>query len=201
VNKDLQQTIQRVKEMIWPWTKHVLLGIGGGIAAYKLAFLASRLVQSGGPRARRHDPERDVFVGALTFEGLTGSKAILSSTQVDPDGSVPHIDAARWARVYVIAPASARRCSRNLARGAADDPVSLLAITCRCPILVCPAMNDAMWTAAAVQDNCGDPAPSRRRAARAACKVTWPRATTRSGRMVEPESIQTRIEAVLAGAR
>jgi len=180
-------------------TKHVLLGIGGGIAAYKLAFLASRLVQSGARVRVAMTPNATLFVGALTFEGLTGSKAILSSTQVDPDGSVPHIDTARWARVYVIAPASAALLA-NLARGAADDPVSLLAITCRCPILVCPAMNDAMWTAAAVQDNC---AILRRRGVELLGPVQGHLAEGYDaiGRMVEPESIQTRIEAVLAGAR
>src|SRR5690606_31754240 len=87
-----------------------------------------------------------------TFEGLVGSKVIRSSTQVDADGTAPHIEAARWAQVYVIAPATADLLAR-LAHGAADDAVSLLALTCRCPILVCPAMNDAMWQAPAVQAN------------------------------------------------
>jgi phosphopantothenoylcysteine synthetase/decarboxylase len=78
--------------------------------------------------------------------------------------------------------------------------VSLLAITCRCPILVCPAMNDAMWTAAAVQDNC---AILRRRGVELLGPVQGHLAEGYDaiGRMVEPESIQTRIEAVLAGAR
>jgi phosphopantothenoylcysteine decarboxylase/phosphopantothenate--cysteine ligase len=180
-------------------TKHVLLGIGAGIAAYKLAFLASRLVQSGARVRVAMTPHATQFVGAVTFEGLTGSKAILSSTQVDPDGSVPHIDVARWAHVYLIAPASAALLS-NLARGAADDPVSLLAITCRCPILVCPAMNDAMWTAAAVQDNC---AILRRRGVELLGPVQGHLAEGYDaiGRMVEPESIHARVEAVLAGAR
>ncbi len=130
----------------------VLLGIGGGIAAYKLAFLASRLVQCG-VRVRVAMTKRALeFVGALTFEGLCGSRAILSSTQVDADGAVPHIEAARAASVYVIAPATADLLAK-LANGAADDAVTLLALTCRCPVLVCPAMNDAMWLSPIVQSN------------------------------------------------
>ena len=131
----------------------VLLGIGGGIAAYKIAFLASRLVQRGAAVRVAMTPRAREYVGALTFAGLTGRPVIVSSTQVDADGSVPHIDAARAASVYVIAPATAGLLA-TLALGAADDPVALLALTCRCPILVCPAMNDAMWSSPSVQDNC-----------------------------------------------
>ena len=88
----------------------------------------------------------------MTFAGLTGSQPILSSTQVDADGSVPHIDAAAGADVYCIAPATAGILAQ-LASGAADDPVALLALTVRCPVVICPAMNDAMWHAKSVQAN------------------------------------------------
>jgi len=130
----------------------VLLGVGGGIAAYKVAFLASRLVQRGCGVRVAMTPHATRFVGALTFEGLTGRRAILSPTQVDADGFVPHLDAARAARVYLIAPATADLLAK-LAAGAADDPVCLLALSCRCPVVVCPAMNDAMWLAPVVQHN------------------------------------------------
>ena len=130
----------------------VLLGIGGGIAAYKLAYVASALVQRG-VRVRVAMTRAAVsYIGPLTFAGLTNTQPILSSTQVDHDGSVPHIDAARAARVYCIAPASADLLAK-LASGSADEAVTLLALTCRCPIVVCPAMNDAMWLAPAVQHN------------------------------------------------
>jgi phosphopantothenoylcysteine decarboxylase/phosphopantothenate--cysteine ligase len=130
----------------------VLLGVGGGIAAYKVAALASRLVQRGCKVRVAMTPHALEYVGALTFEGLTGSKAVLSSTQVDPDGGMPHIAAARAADVYVVAPATADLLAR-LAAGAANDAVSLLALTCRCPILLAPAMNDAMWNHPHVQRN------------------------------------------------
>jgi phosphopantothenoylcysteine decarboxylase/phosphopantothenate--cysteine ligase len=131
---------------------HVLLGVGAGIAAYKVAALASSLAQAGHEVRVAMTPDATKFVGPVTFAGLTGKPVVLSTTQVDPDGKAPHLDAAQRAEVYVIAPATADLLAR-LAMGAAADPVALLALTCRCPVLVCPAMNDAMWTARAVQDN------------------------------------------------
>ncbi|MGK0156417.1 MAG: phosphopantothenoylcysteine decarboxylase/phosphopantothenate--cysteine ligase, partial [Neolewinella sp.] len=84
--------------------KRAVLGVGGGIAAYKVAFLASRLVQSGVSVRVAMTPSSLQFIGAVTFAGLTGAQPILSSTQVDHDGSVPHIAAALDADVYCIAP-------------------------------------------------------------------------------------------------
>lgn len=168
----------------------VLLGVGGGIAAYKVAFLASRLVQRGVQVRVAMTRAATEFIGATTFEGLTGRKVIRSSTQVDPDGSVPHLEAARVAQVYVVAPATADVLAR-LAAGAADDPVSLLALTCRCPLLICPAMNDAMWLSPVVQDNV---ARLRARQAELLGPVQGHLAEGYDaiGRMVEPEAILER---------
>ncbi|MBX3462113.1 MAG: hypothetical protein KF830_03005 [Planctomycetes bacterium] len=165
----------------------VLLGIGGGIAAYKLAILASRLVQRGAAVRVAMTSRATEFIGPLTFEGLTGGKVVRSSTQVDADGTAPHIEAARWAQVYLIAPATADLLAR-LALGAADDPVALLALTCRCPLVVCPAMNDAMWNAAPVQANC---AALAARGVRFLGPVTGHLAEGYDaiGRMVEPEAM------------
>lgn len=165
----------------------VLLGVGGGIAAYKLAYIASRLVQDGHGVRVAMTGAATKFVGALTFAGLTGKQVILSATQVDADGGVPHIDAAKWAQVLVIAPATASLLHK-LASGAADDPVALLALTCRCPVLVCPAMNDAMWLAPAVQENCER---LRRRGWHFLGPVSGHLAEGYDaiGRMVEPEAI------------
>lgn len=176
----------------------VLLGVGGGIAAYKVAWLASRLVQRGDEVRVAMTPDAVRFVGAVTFEGLTGRKAILSSTQIDPDGGVPHIDAARWAEVFVIAPATADLLAR-LGAGVAADPVSLLAMTCRCPLLVCPAMNDAMWEAATVQDNA---ARLRARGVHLLGPVVGHLAEGYDaiGRMVEPEEILERVDVLVSRA-
>jgi phosphopantothenoylcysteine decarboxylase/phosphopantothenate--cysteine ligase len=171
-------------------TTDVLLGVGGGIAAYKVAFLCSRLMQRGARVRVAMTPRATEYVGALTFEGLSGQRAILSSTQIDADGSAPHIEAARKARVYVIAPATAGLLAR-LAQGAADDPVTLLALTCRCPILLCPAMNDAMWLGPAVQANV---AVLRARGCHVLGPVTGHLAEGYDaiGRMVEPDAILER---------
>ncbi|MEO6596200.1 MAG: flavoprotein [Planctomycetota bacterium] len=177
-------------------TMRVLLGVGAGIAAYKVAFLASRLVQRGAQVRVAMTAKATEFVGPATFEGLTGRKVILSSTQVDADGCVPHIDAAKWADVYAIAPATADLLAK-VAAGAADDPVSLLAMTCRCPLLLCPAMNDAMWLAASVQANV---ARLRERGVQFLGPVTGHLAEGYDaiGRMVEPEAIHDRLEALAA---
>ncbi len=132
--------------------RRILVGVGGGIAAFKVAILTSRLVQAGARVRVAMTRSATEFVGPLTFEGLTGQRAILSTTQIDPDGSAPHLAAAREVDTYVIAPATADLLAR-LAAGVADDPVCLLAITCRARRIVCPAMNDTMWESAAVQRN------------------------------------------------
>lgn len=177
----------------------VLLGVGGGIAAYKIAALASRLVQDGHGVRVAMTPGALEFVGAATFAGLTGRPVIRSSTQVDPDGSVPHIAAARAARVYVVAPATADLLAR-LAAGVADDPVALLALTCRCPILVCPAMNDAMWEHPVVQANA---AALRARGLHFLGPVVGHLAEGYAaiGRMVEPEAIAAEILRLAAAAQ
>ncbi|HIE72206.1 MAG TPA: hypothetical protein EYP98_19665 [Planctomycetes bacterium] len=175
--------------------KRAVLGIGGGIAAYKVAFLASRLVQKGVSVRVAMTPSSLQFIGPLTFAGLTGSQPILSSTQVDADGSVPHIDAAQNADVYCIAPATASILAK-LASGAADDPVALLALTMKCPIIVCPAMNDAMWHAEAVQANV---ATIKRRGVEVLGPVTGHLAEGYDaiGRMVESEAMLERLLEVL----
>ncbi|MFN3241691.1 MAG: flavoprotein [Planctomycetota bacterium] len=172
-----------------------VLGVGGGIAAYKVAFVASRLVQRGVDVRVAMTPSSLAFVGPSTFGGLTNSQPILSSTQVDADGTVPHIEAARDAGVYCIAPATAGILAQ-LASGAADDPVALLATTMRCPIVVCPAMNDAMWQQAAVQQNV---ALLRQRGIETLGPVEGHLAEGYDaiGRMVEPDQILARLGAIL----
>lgn len=130
----------------------ILLGVGGGIAAYKAAILASQLVQRGHVLRVAMTSAAMEFVGPLTFEGICGSKVISSSTQVDADGGVPHIDATREVELVVIAPATAGLIAR-LAAGLCDDAVSLAALAARAPKLLCPAMNDAMWENPILQRN------------------------------------------------
>ncbi len=133
-------------------TKRILLGVGGGIAAFKAAALASQLVQRGVRVRVALSRGAEEFVGRRTFEGLTGLPAIVSSTQVDPDGSTPHIEETRRADLLLVAPATAALIAR-LAFGVADDPVTLAAVACRARRVLCPAMNDAMWQDPSVQRN------------------------------------------------
>jgi len=132
-------------------TRRVLLGVGGGIAAFKAAALASRLVQDGHSVRVAMTPSAVEFVGPVTFAGLTGQPPVLRSTQIDPDGRAAHIR-AQDSDIMVVAPATADLLAR-LAHGMADDAVGLLVLAVRCPIVVCPAMNDAMWNSPAVQAN------------------------------------------------
>jgi phosphopantothenoylcysteine decarboxylase/phosphopantothenate--cysteine ligase len=178
--------------------RNVLLGVGGGIAAYKAAFVASRLVQAGCRVRVAMSARAAEYVGPLTFEGLTGQRVIASTTQIDADGSAPHIQAAVAADLFVIAPATAGLL-HHLSYGAADDPVALLGLTCRCPVLVCPAMNDAMWLAPPVQENA---ARLRARGWHLLGPVEGHLAEGYDaiGRMVEPEAIVQRALELLAQA-
>ena len=91
---------------------NILLGVGGGIAAYKVAALSSSLVQAGHSVRVAMTRGACEFVGPRTFEGLTSNPAILSSTQVDADGNAPHIVATTAADILVIAPATAGLLAR-----------------------------------------------------------------------------------------
>lgn len=129
----------------------VLLGVSGGIAAYKAADLVSRLVKRDGWSVRvAMTPAATRFVGPLTFEALSAHPVLTDAhaTGHAPDGvsAVEHVSWAKWAEIAVIAPATANTIAR-LACGLAEDPVSTvwLALPPGVPILVCPAMNTQMW--------------------------------------------------------
>lgn len=92
------------------------------------------------------------FIGAATFEALTGRPVYDCTFSPQEHFQGEHIGLARRAELYVIAPASAD-CLHKLAQGAADDLVSLLALTTTCPVLLAPAMNNEMWIKPAVQRN------------------------------------------------
>ena len=132
--------------------REILIGVTGGIAAYKAADLVSKLVQSGAKVSVVMTAAAKQFIGATTFEALTG-RPVYESIFIPQEHHLgEHIGLARRAELYVIAPASAD-CLHKLAHGAADDLVSLLALTTTCPILLAPAMNNEMWIKPAVQRN------------------------------------------------
>ncbi len=128
----------------------VLLGVCGGIAAYKAAALASALVQRGDAVRVIMTAEAREFVGPLTFAALTG-EPVASSLWEAPE-TIPHIRLVRDADVLAIVPATANTLAK-LAHGIADDLLTNAALAARIPIVVAPAMNDAMYEHPATRAN------------------------------------------------
>jgi phosphopantothenoylcysteine decarboxylase / phosphopantothenate---cysteine ligase len=132
--------------------RRVLLGVTGGIAAYKAAELARRLKEAGADvQAVMTDAARE-FVGIPTFQALTGRPVRTTLWDEAAEAAMGHIELARWADAVVVAPASANFLSR-LAQGRADDLLSTLCLATDRPLFVAPAMNQQMWSSRATQDN------------------------------------------------
>jgi len=130
--------------------KHILVGVCGGIAAYKSAELV-RLLRGAGAKVRViMTASAGDFVGARTFQALTG-EAVWQGWSDDRSG-MDHIELARWADRVLIAPATADLLAR-LAQGRADDLLAAVCLATRAPLLAAPAMNQAMWQHPATQAN------------------------------------------------
>lgn len=132
-------------------TSKVLLGVAGGVAAFKAAALTSKLAQQGLIVQTVLTPAGETFLGASTLAALSGRPV----AQVMPDPRWPlgpHIELARWADVFVVAPATANFLAKA-ALGIADDLLSTLYLACTAPVLVAPAMNVEMWQHPATQRN------------------------------------------------
>ena len=130
--------------------KHILLCVTGGIAAYKAAALTSTLVQRGGIVDVAMTEAAEEFVGPLTFAALTGRQVFTSLW--DAPETIPHIRLVRDAQVALVAPATADVIAK-LAQGIAGDLVTSALLAARIPIVLAPAMNDAMYTDPATQSN------------------------------------------------
>jgi phosphopantothenoylcysteine decarboxylase/phosphopantothenate--cysteine ligase len=132
--------------------RRILLGVSGGIAAYKSCELVRRL----------RDRDADVrvvmtegathFVSATTFQALSGQSVRISLWDTQAEAAMGHIELARWAERILIAPASADMLAR-LAHGLADDLLATVCLASAAPLYVAPAMNQQMWAHAAVQAN------------------------------------------------
>ena len=138
--------------------KTIILGIGGGIASYKIADLASKLTQRGADVHAVLTDSATRFIAPLTFQTLTHNPA-LTSLWVEPNNAdaglsagMPHIALADRADLIVIAPATANLISK-LARGAGDDLLTTLVLASRAPVAVAPAMNPQMLNHPATQRN------------------------------------------------
>lgn len=132
--------------------REILLGVTGGIAAYKSADLCSKLVQQGAGVSVVMTAAATKFVGPMTFAALT-NRPVHTSLWESPEHPLgEHIGLAQRAELLIVAPATAGYMAR-VAHGLADDLLSTLALTCECPLLFAPAMNTAMWEKPSVQRN------------------------------------------------
>ena len=130
----------------------ILLGVTGGIAAYKAAELCRLLIKSGANVRVAMTDAAQQFVTPLTFQALSGKPVLTSLWVSNAEHGMDHIEASRNADVVLIAPASADFLAR-LVHGRADDVLSSLCLARQTRLVVAPAMNQAMWAAAATQRN------------------------------------------------
>ena len=132
--------------------KTVLLGVTGGIAAYKAAALASALVKLHANVEVVMTEHATKFITPLTFEQLTGRRTMVDTFDRNFSHQVEHISLAQRTDLVIIAPATANVCAK-LAHGLADDMLTTTVLACKCPKLIAPAMNTNMYENPVTQDN------------------------------------------------
>jgi phosphopantothenoylcysteine decarboxylase/phosphopantothenate--cysteine ligase len=165
----------------------VIVAIAGGIAAYKVCTVASRLVQAGAGVTAVMTRSARKFIGQVTLQALTGRCVYTSLWDAEKEYDPQHISLTEAADLFVVAPATGNILGK-VANGIADDLVSTMIMAADSPVLFAPAMNCRMWCNPIVQENVG----RLRRFGYAfveptegwlACRTTGP------GRMAEPETI------------
>lgn len=167
--------------------KVVLVGVSGGIAAYKAVDLVSRLVKLGAEVHVLMTAAATRLVAPLTFQALSGHPVQTDLLAEQRHGHVDHVYLARRADLLIVAPCTANTLA-NLAGGHGGDPVTVAALGVTCPVLVCPAMEEHMWTHPLTQAN-------TRRLQEIGYRVMEPRegrlasGLTGRGRLPEPEEI------------
>ena len=176
--------------------RKVLLCVCGGIAAYKAADLVRRLRDAGATVQVAMTENAQRFVGAQTFQALSGLPVRTSLWDAAAEQAMGHIELARWADAILVAPATANTLAK-LAHGFADDLVSTLCLATTAPITLCPAMNHRMWLHAATQANVET---LRARGANIVGPAEGPLAEGESGpgRMVEPLDIVAALARAIA---
>ena len=132
--------------------KNILLGVTGGIAAYKIATLASMLKKQKANVKVIMTENAAKFITPMTFETLTANKVYIDTFDRNFEFKVDHIELGKWADVFLIAPASAD-VTGKLANGIADDMLTTTALAMRCPIVISPAMNTTMYENKIVRHN------------------------------------------------
>ncbi len=167
--------------------KQVVLGVCGGIAAYKVADLASKLTQAGAQVEVVLTENATRFIGPVTFAAVTGRAALTDGDLWRHDQHVPHVQLGEKADLVIIAPATANTIAK-LAHGQADNLLTVTALAARSPIILVPAMDGGMWSNAATQANV---AILRERGFHILGPAQGRMASglTGEGRMVEPQEI------------
>lgn len=132
--------------------KQILLGVTGGIAAYKSAELIRRLTERGARVRVCMTPAAQAFITPLTLQALSGNPVHTELLDPEAEAGMGHIELARWADLVLVAPASADFIAR-LAQGKGDDLLATLCLATAAPIALAPAMNQGMWRNSATQDN------------------------------------------------
>lgn len=167
--------------------KTILLGVTGGIAAYKSAALASMLVKAGAKVRVLMTENAKNFINPVTFESLTGHKCVSDTFDRNFEFQVEHVALAKEADAVIIAPATANVIAK-LAHGIADDMLTTTTLACRCPKIIAPAMNTAMYENPITQDNI-------ERLRRYGMEIAEPAygylacGDTGAGKMAEPENL------------
>lgn len=189
----------------------LLLGVSGGIAAYKALELVRLATKAGHSVRVIQTPTSERFVGVASFEGITGAPVLTSEFARDPlRGAFPgdplpehepisHLQLVANADAYLVAPASANTLAK-LAAGLADNLLTSAALAARCPLIVAPAMNDAMWEHPATQANL---ARLRERGVRVVDPGVGPLASKGEhgvGRLAEPAELLAACEAAIASS-
>jgi phosphopantothenoylcysteine decarboxylase/phosphopantothenate--cysteine ligase len=176
----------------------ILLALSGGIAAYKSAELARRFTKAGCEVQVVMSESALRFIGAQTFQALTGRPVRSSLWDEAAEAAMGHIELARWPDAIVIAPATANTLAR-LAHGFADDLLTTLALATDKPIFVAPAMNRLMWANAATQANM---ATLRGRGVQVIGPGSGAQACGEvgEGRVAEPDEVAATVLAALAPA-
>jgi phosphopantothenoylcysteine decarboxylase/phosphopantothenate--cysteine ligase len=174
----------------------VLVAVGGGIAAFKVAGLVSQLAQAGHEVRVAMTHAATQFVGPATFAALSGRPVATEIFQPDRSPLGAHIELALDLDLLVVAPATANLLSK-FASGAADCLISTLYLQVDCPVLIAPAMSSPMWSKAAVQRNVVQLAEDGIHFIGPA--TGWLSCRQQGeGRMSEPQAIQAEIERLLA---
>lgn len=176
--------------------KTVLLGVSGGIAAYKIANLASMLVKKGAEVHVIMTENACNFITPTTFETLTGNKCVVDTFDRNFQFNVEHVALAKKADVFMVAPATANVMAK-LSHGIADDMLTTTFLASRCPKIVAPAMNTAMYENPITQDN-------MKTLEKYGIEVIQPATgylacgDTGAGKMPEPEELYAYIERTVA---